>query len=85
MHAHTADTQEITISARGGMLIGLSLAVAVILCGFSLALGTRAVADTQTFPAWVDQRYAGEGPYLAVPMAPRTPHTLLLADASAGR
>ena len=82
MHAHAADNRGVTISARAGVLIGLLLAVVVILTGFSLVLGTDAVADNQTFPAWVDQRYAGEGPYRTVPTSPRAPNMIVVADAA---
>ncbi|MFQ5416658.1 MAG: hypothetical protein ACE5FL_06345 [Myxococcota bacterium] len=73
----------IAISAKGGIVIGLSLATAVILSGFSLVLGTHATADPQAFPAWVDQRFASEGPYQTMPASPGSTTTIVVADANA--
>jgi hypothetical protein len=71
------------ISAKGGIMIGLTLAVAVILGGFSLALGTHAPSEAQAFPAWVDQRFANENEsrYQSVPTSPGAVRMIVVAEA----
>ena len=86
MKTDAVQSKGITLSAVGGVLIGLLLAAAVIISGFSLILGKQAVAETEAFPTWVDERFANENPYQAVPgTSPPSEDTMIVARAVSPR